>query len=58
MFYSTKLSEMKSKGALAEVQKINKQLMALTFIETIAICGVTAWQVYYIKKLLNDRRLV
>lgn len=34
---------MKSKGALAEVQKINKQLMILTFIETVTICGVTAW---------------
>ncbi|CAK62261.1 unnamed protein product (macronuclear) [Paramecium tetraurelia] len=58
VFYSTKLNELKSKGALADVQKINKQLMILTFIETVAICGVTAWQVYYIKKLLNDRRLV
>lgn len=58
VFYTTKLGELKSKGAFQEVQKINKKLMIMTFVETAAICGLTIWQGWYIKKLLVDPRLV
>ncbi|KAM3132201.1 hypothetical protein pb186bvf_015661 [Paramecium bursaria] len=54
IFYGTKLSQMRSNNAYNQMKSANQRLMYLTFLETFAICGVTFWQVWFIKNLLKD----
>ena len=40
------------------MKNANHKLMILTFVETVVVVGVTVWQVWYIKSLFDNRRLV
>ena len=39
------------------VASANKNVFWFSIVESIGVIGVTAWQIYYIKKLLDNRRV-
>jgi p24 family protein beta-1 len=40
------------------VEKLHFKLFLFTMLESVGVLAATFWQIYYIKRLLDDRRLV
>jgi hypothetical protein len=54
----SKITSSKTELTYTSFRDANNRMIGLTLIETLAIVGISFWQVWYIKRLLNNRRLV
>ena len=54
----TKFFDRKQESYLKYIKKTHNKLLMLSACETIAILAATMWQTYYIKKILDNRRIV
>lgn len=54
----TKFYDRKQESYLFHIKKTHDRLLMLSACETIAILAATMWQTYYIKKILDNRRIV
>ena len=54
----TKFSEKRLDSYLEYTRKMHNRVFLLSMSETIAILACTLWQIYYIKKILDNRRIV
>ena len=54
----TKYSEKRLESYLEYTRKMHDRVFLLSMSETIAILACTLWQIYYIKKILDNRRIV
>jgi hypothetical protein len=49
---------MRQEGGYETLESTHTKLLIFNLIETLAIVSITAWQVFYIKKILDNRRLI
>eukprot|EP01016_Furgasonia_blochmanni_P004334 TRINITY_DN11680_c0_g2_i22.p2 TRINITY_DN11680_c0_g2~~TRINITY_DN11680_c0_g2_i22.p2 ORF type:complete len:185 (+),score=54.63 TRINITY_DN11680_c0_g2_i22:80-556(+) len=54
----TKFSSMRQETHFKTVKSAHNKLYVLTLFEFVGIIGTTVWQIYYIKRLLDNRRII
>ena len=54
----TQFSAKREMSFFQKLEQTNVKLMIMSAFETIAIIGGTIWQTWYIKKILDNRRIV
>lgn len=58
IMYETKFSQQRRESGYEQLQQTHQKLLYFTIFETLVIVGVSVWQVYYIKNIIDQRRLI
>ena len=51
-------AQLRQESHFKTVAAANRNVFWFSLLESIGVIGVTAWQIYYIKKLLDNRRVL
>jgi len=58
VYYETKFSQLRQESGFNRLKTTHDRLLWFSLGETVLITAVTFWQVYYLKKVLDNRRLI
>ncbi|CAD8090107.1 unnamed protein product [Paramecium primaurelia] len=57
-YFYDKMAAQQFEGGLREVQIANNKLLIFSLIEVIGIIAITGWQVFYLKRILSNQRII
>ncbi|CAD8193461.1 unnamed protein product [Paramecium pentaurelia] len=57
-YFYDKMAAQQFEGGLREVQNANNKLLIFSLIEVIGIIAITGWQVFYLKRILSNQRII
>ncbi|CAD8190384.1 unnamed protein product [Paramecium octaurelia] len=57
-YFYDKMAAQQFEGGLREVSKANAKLLLFSLIEVIGIIAITGWQVFYLKRILSNQRII
>ncbi|CAD8109709.1 unnamed protein product [Paramecium sonneborni] len=57
-YFYDKMAAQQFEGGLREVQNANNKLLLFSLIEIIGIIAITGWQVFYLKRILSNQRII
>ncbi|CAD8104428.1 unnamed protein product [Paramecium sonneborni] len=57
-YFYDKMAAQQFEGGLREVQNANNKLLLFSLIEVIGIIAITGWQVFYLKRILSNQRII
>ncbi|CAD8158545.1 unnamed protein product [Paramecium octaurelia] len=58
IMFETKFSQQRRESGYESMQTTHQRLFYFTILETLVIIAVSVWQVYYIKSIIDNRRLI
>ncbi|CAK89966.1 unnamed protein product (macronuclear) [Paramecium tetraurelia] len=57
-YFYDKMAAQQFEGGLREVENANNKLLLFSLIEVIGIIAITGWQVFYMKRILSNQRMI